>query len=100
MFLATREKYAQAKHRNAPAKKPTVENGWPQKSVEKMQARGKTCFWVHKQKTHSGPNKQNGWRKPLKEPRVVSRTELVKVLSKHRQLCQHNTRTDWLKALK
>ena len=55
---------------------------------------------VFEQKTHSGRNKQNGWRKPLKEPRVVSRTELVKVLSKHWQLCQHNTSTDWLKALK
>ena len=55
---------------------------------------------VYKQKAHSRPNKQNGWRKPLKKPRVVSRTKLVKVLSKQWQLCQHNTRTDWLKALK
>ena len=59
MFLATREKYAQAKHRNDRAKKVTAENERAQKSVEKMQARGKTCFWVHKQKAHSRPNKQN-----------------------------------------
>ena len=99
-MLKQKQRNAPAKHRNAPATKTTVENGWAEKSVEKMQARGKTCFWVHKQKAHSRPNKQNGWRKPLKEPRVVSRTELVKVLSKHWQLCQHNTSTDWLKALK
>ena len=44
MLFATRIQSTAPKVRKSPPKKPTLENGGAQKSVEKMQARGNTCF--------------------------------------------------------
>ena len=50
MPFATHRNTTEAKVWKSPPKKPTVKNWRDQKSVEKMQARGKTCFLQHTKK--------------------------------------------------